>query len=59
MRRRREAVAASAANTFAGREAVEKLGDLEVSEEETPTCRVRIRRFTHRLFHHSRSQRVS
>lgn len=59
MRRRREAVAASAATTFAEREAVEKLGDLEVSEEETPTCRVRIRRFTHKLFHHSRSQRVS
>ncbi|KAM0479034.1 hypothetical protein ACHAPX_005013 [Trichoderma viride] len=59
MRRRREAAAASAATTFAEREAVEKLGDLEVSEEETPTCRVRIRRFTHKLFHHSRSQRVS
>ncbi|KAL7919019.1 hypothetical protein ACQKWADRAFT_323277 [Trichoderma austrokoningii] len=59
MRRRREAVAASAATTFAEREAVEKLRDVEVSEEETPTCRVRIRRFTHRLFHHSRSQRVS
>lgn len=59
MRRRREAVAASAASSFAQREAVEKLGDLEVSEEETPTCRVRIRRFTHKIFHHSRSQRVS
>ncbi|KAL7897445.1 hypothetical protein HDV63DRAFT_260522 [Trichoderma sp. SZMC 28014] len=59
MRRRREAVAASAATTFAEKEAVEKLGDLEVSEEETPTCRLRIRRFTHKLFHHSRSQRVS
>lgn len=59
MRKRREAVAASAASSFAQREAVEKLGDLEISEEETPTCRVRIRRFTHKIFHHSRSQRVS
>lgn len=59
MRRRREAVAASAASSFAEREVEEKLGDLEISEEETPTCRVRIRRFAHKIFHHSRSQRVS
>ncbi|KAM0250890.1 hypothetical protein ACHAQJ_008468 [Trichoderma viride] len=64
MRRRREAAAAaaaaSAASSIAEREPDEKHGgELEVSEEETATCRFRVRRLAHRIFHHSENRRVS
>jgi hypothetical protein len=59
MRRRREA-AASAASSIAEREADEKHnGELEVSEEETASCRIRVRQIAKRIFHHSGNQRVS
>ncbi|RFU81561.1 hypothetical protein TARUN_655 [Trichoderma arundinaceum] len=58
MRKRREA-AASAASSIAEREADEKHEAQLKVEEETATCRFRVRRLAQRIFHHSGNQRVS
>lgn len=58
MRRRREAAAASAASSLAEREADEKHQDALKVDEETVTCRLRVRRLAQRIFH-SGNQRVS
>ncbi|TFB02739.1 hypothetical protein CCMA1212_005388 [Trichoderma ghanense] len=60
MKRRREAAAAAAALALiAERKGDEKHADDLKVREEAATCRTRVKRFAHKVFHHSSTQRVS
>ena len=60
MKRRREAAAAAAALALiAERKADEKRADDLTVREEPATCRTRVKRLAHKVFHPSSTQRVS
>ncbi|KAK1246098.1 hypothetical protein MKX07_005167 [Trichoderma sp. CBMAI-0711] len=61
MKRRREAAATAAALALIaeGKTDDKHADNLKVREEEAATCRTRVKRLAHKVFHHSSTQRVS